>query len=267
MTSTEDARPTTQAASATAEHGTNAERSTSVLDAERDFLLRSIADLDAERDAGELSPVRYQELHDYYTVQAATVLRAIDRLNTSRLNTSQPDATSPPRAAGRSRRLLLIVTVTAVLLLSGAGLLARSLTDRQPGGTITGNAQSATPDLTALAQAVQDRPDDARAQLDYASALLQANRPVDALRAFDTAARLDPADPAPKAYAGWILFLAGLTDQALPRLDTVVTADPAYPDAHFFRGMVLLRGREDRAGSLTEPSATISGAAQREAAG
>ncbi len=36
------------------------------------------------------------------------------------------------------------------------------------------------------------------------------------------------------------------------RLDAAVAADPDFADAHFFRGMVLFRGRDDRAGAAAE---------------
>jgi len=138
------------------------------------------------------------------------------------------------------------------VLAVGGVLLVRAAGDRQPGQTITGNAQSAADDLDALARAARQRPDDADAQLAYATALMEDRQLVDALRAFDTAARLDPTNPGPKAYGGWIVFLAGLPDEALTRLDAAVAADPAFPDARFFRGMVLLRGRQDETAALAE---------------
>jgi len=219
------------------------------LAAERDFLLRSLADLEAEHDAGELTDGRFAELRDQYTVQAATVLRAIERLQTAGPTV---DADAAPPTVSRRRRRLAVAVVMMGIVAAGGGLLVRSLGDRQPGQTITGNAQSAATDLDQLARAARQRPDDYDAQMAYASALMQAGQAVDALRAFDAAARADPAAPAPKAYGGWIVFLAGLTDEALPRIDAAIAADPDYPDAHFFRGMVLLRGRDDAAGALVE---------------
>lgn len=95
------------------------------------------------------------------------------------------------------------------------------------------------------------RPEDVDARLALARFLLQSGEPVDALRHYDEAARLDPTDAESRAYGGWILFLAGLIDEALPRLDAAVAADTAYPDAHFFRGMVL-RDRGDETGAAAE---------------
>lgn len=215
--------------------------------ADRDFLLRSIADLEAEHAAGELTDDRFQALHDQYTVQAATVLRALEQLGT----TSLADAPLPPPRR-RGRPVLAAAAVALALVAGGGVLLARSVGDRQPGQTITGNAQSAGDTLDGLARAARQRPDDYDAQLAYASALMEAGEAVEALRTFDVAARLEPSSPLPKAYAGWLVFLAGLTDEALARIDSAIAVDPNYADARFFRGMVLLRGRNDPAGALVE---------------
>jgi tetratricopeptide (TPR) repeat protein len=212
------------------------------LEAEREFLLRSIEDLEAERAAGELDDERYRELLDRYTARAAAVLRSLEA--------GVPAGPAAPPAQGR-RRLLAVAGVVAVAAVAGA-LLASSLGLRQPGGTLTGNDQSGGDVAVAFVRNVERDPDDVDARLAYARFLLQSNRPVDAVREFDTAARLDPGNAEAHAYGGWILFLAGLTDEALSRLHAAVAAEPDYPDAHFFRGMVLLRGRDDRAGAAGE---------------
>ncbi len=48
------------------------------LEAERDFLLRSIADLDAEEAAGDLDHADHDTLRDDYVARAAAVLRALE---------------------------------------------------------------------------------------------------------------------------------------------------------------------------------------------
>lgn len=224
------------------------ERTATALAAERDFLLRSLADLDAEHAAGDLPDDRYRDLHDRYTVQAATVLRALERLEASAA--ADPTPVPPPRR--RRRRTIIVVAAVAALAGAGGALLVTATGDRQPGQTITGNAQSGPADLDALARDAGQRPDDPAAQLAYATALMENRQLVDALKAFDDAARLDPSNPVPKAYGGWIVFLAGLPDEALSRLDAAVAVDPRYPDARFFRGMVLLRGRQDETAALGE---------------
>jgi tetratricopeptide (TPR) repeat protein len=61
-----------------------------------------------------------------------------------------------------------------------------------------------------------------------------------ALDDYRVAAGLAPTNAEPFAYSGWIIRLQGYPDQALQLLDKAVQVDPSYPDAHFFRGYVLL---------------------------
>ncbi len=88
--------------------------------------------------------------------------------------------------------------------------------------------------------------------LDDAQALFGAGRTVDALAVFDDAAAIDSDNAEALAYGGWIVSLGGLTDEAMLRLDRAVAAEPSFPDAHFFRGMVLYQDRKDPANAVTE---------------
>jgi tetratricopeptide (TPR) repeat protein len=221
------------------------------LENERDFLLRSIADLEAERKAGNLETERYEQLHDDYTARAAAVLRSLE---------SGVDSRPRPPPIPLRRKILVALGLAGFATVA-AVLLAGALGQRLPGQTVTGNAQSASPDPAArLKRQVQDRPDDPAAHLAYARFLL-GSKPAEAVREFDAAARLDPGNAEAHAYAGWVVFLAArsdpnvageLIDSALQRLDAAVAADPNYPDAHFFRGMVLFRGRNDPAAAVPE---------------
>ncbi|MGH9244656.1 MAG: tetratricopeptide repeat protein [Acidimicrobiales bacterium] len=223
------------------------EQDREALEAERDFLLASIHDLDLERDAGELADDRYEALVSGYTARAARILRALDAADTQ---------AEPAAEAGRPspawRRRLVVLAPLAIVVALAALLLPKALSDRERGQTLTGNAQSSGDTGAGLARAVQERPDDPAAHRAYAGYLLDTGELVEALRQFDEAARLDPADPESRAYAGWIVFRAGLTDDALDRIDAAIAVDPTYPDAHFFRGMVLARGRADATGAAAE---------------
>ena len=224
------------------------------LESERDFLLRSLDDLEAERAAGNLDADRYERLRDDYTARAAAVLRSIDEGIDAR-------PAAPPLSL--RRRLLVAGGVAAFAAVAGV-VLAGALGQRLPGQTVTGNSQSTAPapDRAALERAVRERPDDAGALLALARFLLDAGEVAEAVKAFDTAARLNPADAEALAYSGWVVYLAGrsaepaaaaeLTDGALRRLDAAVAAQPDYPPAHFFRGVVLLRGKGDAAGAAAE---------------
>jgi uncharacterized protein (TIGR02996 family) len=238
------------------------------LESERDFLLRSIADLESEREAGNLDDDRYHALKDDYTARAAAVLRSIEE---------NRETAQAPVPVPRKRRLL---TGGAVLVFLAVAVLAlaASTGNRRDGQTITGNAQGGAPaeesqsgEVTvaerkvALERQIAEHPDDPAAHLVYARFLIETSNPAgggawpppDAVKAYLKAAQLDPKNPEANAYAGWTLFLATqnseadpntkneLLDRALVRLDAAVAANDAYPDGVFFRGMVQLRGKNN----------------------
>ena len=67
------------------------------LEAERDFLLRSLDDLEAERAAGNVDDDTYRTLHDDYTARAA----AVDPVARRRAPTSRRRAARRPSKALR----------------------------------------------------------------------------------------------------------------------------------------------------------------------
>jgi uncharacterized protein (TIGR02996 family) len=222
------------------------------LESERDFLLRSIADLETERTAGNLDEERYQALKDDYTARAAAVLRSIEEGR---------DARPAPAPAPKKRKLLTGGAVLAFVVVAALALAAAA-GKRHDGQTITGNAQSSANDTdaarrAALERQVKEHPDDATAHLVFARYLLEKGEATEAVKEYVATARLDPKNAEANAYAGWVSFLAAqsanadaktaaeLMNRALARLDAAVAADDAYPDAHFFRGMVQLRGKND----------------------
>jgi uncharacterized protein (TIGR02996 family) len=234
------------------------------LEEERDFLLRSIRDLDAERAAGNLDEERYHELKDDYTARAAAVLRSIEDGRDAR---PAPPPLPKRRKLATGGGILLFVVVAALALAAAAG-------KRHEGQTITGNAQSSSAESNgapsdparraALERQLKEHPDDPAAHLVYARYLLEAGQPAEAVKEYVATARLDPKNAEANAYAGWVSFLAAqsanadpktaaeLTDRALARLDAAVAAAPDYPDAHFFRGMVELRGKHDARAAVPE---------------
>jgi cytochrome c-type biogenesis protein CcmH/NrfG len=229
------------------------------LEGEREFLLRSLEDLEAERAAGEIEPERYQILRDDYTARAAAVLRAIETGSDSR-------PVAPPLP--RRRRMVVGVAVLAFAAVAGVAL-AGAMGQRLPGGTATGNKQTVEGGEEAsveqrrkdLERRVAERPDDAEAHLARARFLLETNDVVGAVKEFDATTRLDPNRAEAWAYSGWVFYLAAradaehaadLTERALERIDRALAVDENHPDARFFRGMVLFRGKGDAAGAVPE---------------
>lgn len=220
-----------------------------LLEEERNFLLRSLDDLERERTEGNIDPDDYRRLHDDYTARAAAVLRSIR---------DGVDARPEPPPASTRRRVFTIGGIVAFALVA-AVLLGGTLGERLPGQTATGNQQlrgdaapadtspadAATTDLETLKADVDDDPDDVGARVTYGDALLGDGQAAEALRQYDAAAELAPGNARARASGAFLVFQAGLVEDALERLDAAEAADPTYPDTYFFRGIVLLRGQGD----------------------
>lgn len=224
------------------------------LEEERDFLLRSLDDLDAEHEAGNVDAETYTRLHADYTARAAAAVRA--------LRDGVDARPQEPRPSTR-RRVLTIGGLVAFAVVT-AVVLAYTLGARLPGQGVSGRAPGDAAPVarrrSALEAAVRRRPDDPSAHLDLARFRLARQDLAGALKEYDRAARLAPGDAEPRAYGGWILFLVSqrapsterdvLVAGAVTRLDAAVAVSPSYPDARFFRGMLRLR-------ALGEASAAV----------
>ncbi|HEV7525738.1 MAG TPA: hypothetical protein VGP92_12285 [Acidimicrobiia bacterium] len=214
---------------------------------ERDFLLRSLDDLDSELLAGNIDPDTYRELHDDYTARAAAVIRSI----ADGVQRESPDRRRVPP-------LMRVLTIGGIVVFAvlAAVLLAHTVGQRRPGQQITGNASGngpsttvsqATAVATAKAAALA-QPNDYTAQINYARVL----SPVDlteAIKAYVRAARLDPRQPEPYAYTGWLTALAArqatgttkkqLLDAAAESIDRAIAVGPSYAASYVFKGLIL----------------------------
>jgi len=200
------------------------------LEEERDFLLASLRDLERERESGELSDRDYQSLHDDYTARAAVVLRALERAPSRPGRDGKP---SPPVRTQRPLVITLGVILTVAAMTGGA--VATFSGQREAGAPMTGSL-----------------PDSPSGRMQQALELESEGKAAEALKIYDDLLKTDPRNVQALAYRGWLLKRAGLPDLALSSLDQAVAIDPRFPDAHFFRGMVLYQDRADPAGAVTE---------------
>ncbi len=253
------------------------------LEAERDFLLRSLRDLRAEREAGEIEEADFIALSESYTARAGRALRRLQELDQAGVGSvgdaaapvlesadaiARPPATGtvpegvgtapdadPARTGrpGRRRRLAgrrgLVVAAGLGLLGIGAGLLVYGSTgSRSVGQTVSGSVPlSPAQELSAAQQAMAGGND------------------LTALELFQAVLRVEPNQPEALAYSGWLLREAG-DEQSNPKLVTqgilaeeaAVQADPQYPDARYFLGVMLLDEAHDPAGAVTEFQAYLA---------
>jgi cytochrome c-type biogenesis protein CcmH/NrfG len=211
----------------------------------RDFLFRSLDDLEAEHAAGNIDDETYARLHADYTARAAIAVRHPD----------EDDVPGAPRTSGRHR--FFVVGGLVVFAVVVATVLALTVGARLPGNTATGRSVAANQPTAkererALEAVAKRRPHDVNAQLALARFRLGRRDFAGALTAFRAAATIEPNNAEPYAYSGWIVRLQGYPDQAMQLLDKAVSVDPGYPDAHFFRGFVLLRDQHDPKSAIPE---------------
>ena len=199
------------------------------LEEERDFLLSSLRDLEREREAGELSERDYQALRDDYTARAAVVLRALAR------DRPKPGRRSAPVPVRTRRSLGITIGVIVAIVALTAGTVVAFSGDREAGAPITGSL-----------------PDTPSGRMSQALQLESQGKAAEALKIYDELLKSDPRNVQALAYRGWLLKRAGLPDLAMASLDQAIAIDPRFPDAHFFRGMVLYQDRKDPSGAVTE---------------
>ena len=203
------------------------------LEEERRFLLRSLADLEREHDAGDVDEVDYRALKDGYTVRAAATLRAIDE--------GRSNLPSKSRVDWRRRG----VTGVVVVVLIGAvwWALAASSAERRPGQEATGlDPRSERQVLMAEARDLQfQSPGDAAAK--YQEVLALAPDDVEALTYYGWTLALDAVQSGAPATT-----VAGQPDPQVTQLTASVDAllratelDPSYADPKCFLGVINAR--------------------------
>jgi tetratricopeptide (TPR) repeat protein len=199
------------------------------LEEQRDFLLRSIDDLEREREAGELDDDDYRTLRDDYTARAAAVLRAIE----------EGRAALPARRPAGSRRTILAVLAVLVLAAVAGLAVAGASGTRLAGDFGTGEIRETS--VGKLRRAAQ---------------LAGQGEALEAIKLYDEVLAADPDNPQALTYRGWLLFNVGRTtgesdllDRGRIGLERAIASDPDYPDARFFYGFVLLRHLDDPAGA------------------
>jgi tetratricopeptide (TPR) repeat protein len=195
---------------------------------ERDFLERSLADLERERAAGDLADDDYADLRARYESKLAMLTRAGAGTVTdgSRLQHQ--------KRRGRGSLVLTALVVIAVGVGGGFGVAAWSGA-RKPGETLSGTVPSTS--AQQLAEAAQ---------------LAGDGKVLDALKVYDGVLAENPEDVRALTYKGWLLRNVGvqsgepdLAKQGVDYLRQATDIDPEFSEAWLFRGIVYLRDDAD----------------------
>jgi tetratricopeptide (TPR) repeat protein len=191
------------------------------LEEQRDFLLRSLEDLEREHDTGDVDDHDYTSLKDDYTARAARSIRAIEAHH------ARVAAARPPRPWPRT--LAVLAGVVAFAVVAGV-LVARFSGRREAGDALTGDIREST-----------------RTRLDNARVALQQERYDEAIEIYDAVLADQPTNIEAMAYKGRAQIGNGDMEGVLTLIDAA-EADPDYPDTHYFlAGAFAIAGRYDSA--------------------
>ena len=190
--------------------------------AEREFLERSLADLDAERAAGDISDDDYKLLKERYEAKLAA-----------------PSIPAPARTRNPAKVVGVCAVVGALAIGSGF-LVAHFAGSREQGETITGESPA-------------DREGaEATGPLQRAAELAASGDVIGALEVYDGVLADDPDDPAALTYKGWLLRNVGtandepeLATRGVELLERASQVDPTFSEAWLFLGIVYYRDLDD----------------------
>lgn len=206
------------------------------LEEERDFLLRSLQDLEREHAAGDVDDADFEELKDDYTARAAAAIRAVEDRNAT------VKALRPQRDWKRTALALVVVGFVAV----GAGwVVFRNAGTRAPGQGLTGEARQDSANLILQAQGLTGQAQASLQAGDSARALKQFEN---AVQAYDKALQLSPTNVEAMTYRGWVMHTIALSSEpsvgaqfdvkAREYLNEAIATDPTYSDARVFRAIL-----------------------------
>jgi len=226
----------------------------SELEDERRALLRSIADLDAELAAGDITQSDYRLLRDRYTVRAASVLRALQTRRgapsgdaatapssvTARTEQAVPgpgdlhDDASAPAPARRRRRPVLLWGAVALFAAAAVVLVVSEAAARLPGQTATGSIS-----LSPTQQIART--------LAQAETLEGEGKLSQALVLYRRVLSEDPHQEQALAEVNWLEFEAGVVSAKASLLsagqageEKAARADPGAYAPHLYLGSMLL---------------------------
>lgn len=219
------------------------------LEVERDFLLRSLEDLESERAAGDLVDADYEALRDVYTARAAVVLRALDvaapqqRVLADHAGPDpsaalEPVADGPGPGRPRRRRRALLWGALAAFAVAAVVLVVAEVTTRLPGQTSSGSI-------------TLSRTQQLQRTLAQAETLEGEGKLSQALVLYRQVLQQDPTQEQALAESGWLEYEAGASAKNAALLSrgqgdelAAEHADPSAYAPHLYLGsMQLVEGQ------------------------
>lgn len=234
---------------------------------QREALVASLADLDAELEAGNLSAEDHARLSAAYRARLDELEEGGGKEEplpskeapSSRSPSIEARSPSPRSGQARRRKRVLLLVGSGCLAVAGL-LLAFELVFNSSSTRLPGESASGAIKLSS--------PDQLRQSLKQAQVLEEEGNYRAALEVYQAVLAKYPDQPEALAYSGWILRLAGLATRskgavrlessALGDEEKAVAAAPGYADARYFLGAIELEDLHDPSSAVEQFGAFLA---------
>lgn len=153
-----------------------------------------------------------------------------------------------------SRQTLITSVVIALMVGFFGGLVFsayKSTTNLPaPSGAAAPREQQLAIMLSALEDKVRANPQDAASWIQIGNIHFDADRPREAIAAYEKALALEPGNAEVLTDLGIMYRRAGDPHEAVRRFDQAIGANPKLENPRFNKGIVLLNDLNDRAGAI-----------------
>lgn len=220
-----------------------------LLKGERDDLLRSLEDLESERQAGDIADDDYLRIRREYIARTSALLEKIDDHEHGNVGDQRVlgRLRRIRRRLGRTRSRRILGALVALWLVAAAALVALHFAGvRLPGQSATGSI--------SLSQALV-----VQQELTQASDLAGTGNVAQAITLYSAVLSKVPHQHEALTYQGWLIRLSGLAahqSQVVAKGDTELAlaarVAPNYPDARGLFGVALGEDQHNLTGALKQ---------------
>jgi len=242
----EGTREATQAA------GVSAERSEA--DDRLQAALRSLEEIEADFETGNLSEADYEGLRARYQAEVADLEGQIVEITSHAETMARPERATGASKSGKTSALGWAAGAVAFVALAWL-VMSQALSPRTEQGSITGSipgqsmggggAPAGMPisevdpgELAALEAAVAEDPMNVEALVGLGHLYLRMGRTDELADVTQRALALEPENPEALTHMGMLLFSMQHPEGVMPSFDRALAADPDFAEALQFKGMV-----------------------------
>lgn len=205
------------------------------LQEQREFLLKSLRDLEQEHKFGDLDDQDFESLRKDYVSRTALVIKQIESFNSDK---QVPQQEPKQKSFRRSAITTLVVLVFASL---AGWFVAAQSGQRLSGDSLAGSIEDSTASILSRARATN------------------FVDPKAAIELYTEVLAIDPDNVEALTYRAWLLALISRNagdevkqlafSSASNDLKRAIALDSEYPDAHCFLGITLFRLAGDPQGA------------------